>query len=89
MALRATFSENVIFQLQEGPQKFAKIVFQLSNYSKNLILAWFFQKRSAFQDFLVCIKFSKWQLNLVPGLNNMKSALVLKAITTEGNNGFP
>ena len=56
MALRATFSENVIFQLPEGPQKFAKIVFQLTNYSKNLILSWFFEKRSAFQDFQVCIK---------------------------------
>ena len=50
MTTRATFSENVIFQLLERPQKFAKIVFQLSNYSKNVMLEWFFHEVSAFQD---------------------------------------
>ena len=51
MAPRATLSENIIFQLQEGLQKFAKIVFQLLNDSKNVMLSWFFHERSAFQDF--------------------------------------
>ena len=52
---------------------------QLSNYSKNVMLAWFFHERSAFQDFEVCIRFSKWQLNLVPDPNDTKSALAVKA----------
>ena len=47
---RATFSENVVFQLSEWPQKFAKTVFQLSNYNKNVMLAWFFQEKT-FQAF--------------------------------------
>ena len=51
MASRATFSENVVSQLPEGPQKFAKIVFQLINYCKNVMLACFFHEINALQDF--------------------------------------
>ena len=61
MAPRATFSKNVS-QLPEEPQKFVKTVFQLSNCSKNVILAWFFVKEVLSKTFKYSLGFQNSSL---------------------------
>ena len=53
------------------------------------MLAWFLMKEVLSRTFKYAYGFQNGGLNLVPGPNNTKSALAVKTITTECNNGFP